>query len=100
MFSFKAVRSLEAGVIGEEFADSEMDVRPLTWSLGAFGGVGGAMLARVVSMRVVKNGRPAAPLRVLDVCETMDMKQGEERKSRKVNYVKVFAETEQNAEVV
>ena len=73
MFSFNAVRSLEAGVIGEEFADSEMDVRPLTWSLGAVEDVGGAMLARVVSMRVVRNGRPAAPLWVLDACEKVDI---------------------------
>ena len=73
MFSFSAVRSLEAGVMGEELADSEMLVRPLTWSLGAVGGVGGAIVARVDSMRVVRNGRPAAPLWVLDACERVDI---------------------------
>lgn len=31
------------------------------------------MLASVVSMRVVKKGRPAAPLWVSDTCETMAM---------------------------
>ncbi len=71
MFNFKAVRSLEEAVDGEEVADSAILVRPLICSVGAFGGEGGAILASAVRIWAVRKGRPAAPLRVSETCETI-----------------------------